>query len=88
MKVYLTAKKEQPLININQDSLDNNKEFKIFLIDIDAPSKYKIQNYKNKELLYAINYFIITNLEYREYSILFTNNLTNYSMAYFLQLKL
>ena len=43
-----------------------------------------MQNYKNKELLYIINYFIITNLEYREYPILLTNNLANYSIAHFL----
>jgi hypothetical protein len=88
VKAYLTTKEGQPPAAINQNNLDNNKDFKAFLVGIDAPSRYKIQDYKSKGITYASNHFTITNLEHKGYSKFLTTNLTNHFIAHFLQAKL
>ena len=55
---------------------------------MDAPSRYEIQDYKSKGIIYVNNHFIIINLEYKGYPKSLITNFTNCSAAYFLQVKL
>ncbi|KAL3713545.1 hypothetical protein TMatcc_002248 [Talaromyces marneffei ATCC 18224] len=88
VKAYLTAKEGQPPAATNQDSPDDDEEFKTFLAGVDAPSRYETQDYESKGPSYAVNYFTIANPEHEEYSKSLTNDLANRSAAHFLQSKL
>jgi len=84
VKAYLTSKEGQPPVATNQDSPDDDEEFKTFLAGVDAPSKYETQDNESKGLLYATIHFTITNLEHKEYSKLLIDDLANRSTAHFL----